>query len=463
MMIAIIIAIILYLVLGATIPYFYQPGISKETVSDFSADKYYADDLSCDRATVLEDNGDALTERIKLINNAKTNICMSSFDFRNDTSGMYVMAALYDAADRGVQVKIIMDGFNSYTHMENESHFYALASHENIEIRIYNKINVLLPWRANSRMHDKYLIADDNLYILGGRNIFDYFLGDQDGYKNYDRDVLVYNTGGGDSSLYQVYEYFESVWNTDVCKPWHNKRMYQRMPAIKNATKELKDLYLTIEEDHSDWLSTTDYNKMTLPVNKITLISNPTHLYAKEPVVFYELTELMKQAKDAVWIHTPYIMCSDWMYERLEETCEDNTDINIITNSALNNGNPFGSVDYILNKQKILDTGLNIWEYNGGVSYHAKSITIDDDISVVGSFNMDMKSTYQDTELMLVINGEEFNSQLTTYLENYQKESSEGISDPDEWKTIMGSDKSLVWKMERRLLRLIDPLLRDLF
>ena len=41
------------------------------------------------------------------------------------------------------------------------------------------------------RMHDKYLIADGKTYILGGRNTYNYFLGDFPGHKNYDRDVLV--------------------------------------------------------------------------------------------------------------------------------------------------------------------------------------------------------------------------------------------------------------------------------
>jgi len=40
------------------------------------------------------------------------------------------------------------------------------------------------------RMHDKYLIADGKTYILGGRNTYNYFLGEFPGHKNYDRDVL---------------------------------------------------------------------------------------------------------------------------------------------------------------------------------------------------------------------------------------------------------------------------------
>ena len=40
----------------------------------------------------------------------------------------------------------------------------------------------------DGRMHDKYLIADGKRYILGGRNTYNYFLGDFPGHKNYDRE-----------------------------------------------------------------------------------------------------------------------------------------------------------------------------------------------------------------------------------------------------------------------------------
>ena len=59
------------------------------------------------------------------------------------------------------------------------------------EIKLYNKANPLKPWKMMGRMHDKYLIADGKRYILGGRNTYNYFLGDFPGHKNYDRDVLV--------------------------------------------------------------------------------------------------------------------------------------------------------------------------------------------------------------------------------------------------------------------------------
>ena len=77
----------------------------------------------------------------------------------------------------------------------------------------------------------------------------------------------------------------------------------------------------------------------------------------------------------------------------------------------------------------ILSTGINIWEYEGGYSYHGKSILIDDDLSVIGSFNMDMRSTYLDTELMLVIRSKEINKQLEEGMMEYERVSRQVLED----------------------------------
>ena len=57
------------------------------------------------------------------------------------------------------------------------------------------------------------------------------------------------------------------------------------------------------------------------------------------------------------------------------------------------------------------------------MSYHGKSITIGDELAIVGSFNMDMRSAYLDTELMLVVDSKEVTSQLKGYMEAYEADS----------------------------------------
>lgn len=62
--------------------------------------------------------------------------------------------------------------------VNNSPWFEAMASHENIELKIYNPIHFYAPWKMQARLHDKYLIIDDQMYLLGGRNTFNLFLGD---------------------------------------------------------------------------------------------------------------------------------------------------------------------------------------------------------------------------------------------------------------------------------------------
>lgn len=411
---------LLYLLLGIVLSYAKQPVISQEYQSSFCAMDCYGDAVSVDRAYIIEDNETALEERLHMIEQAQDRVILSTFEFRSDESGKDILAALLQAAQRGVDIKILADGTTAFMRMDRNEYFYALASMENVEIKIYNSINVLMPWKSMGRLHDKYVIVDDDLYLLGGRNTYDYFLGDY-GYKNYDREVLVYSTKPDqkESSIHQLEAYFASVWDLEVCTPFEGRNTKKTLAA----REELQERYEKIKRTYPNIAEAVDYEAKTFAVNKITLLSNPTHVYTKEPTVFYALAEIMRQSEGDIAIHTPYIICNDWMYDSFREICDKNPDTVLLTNSAANNGNPFGAVDYLENKHKLVDTGLNIYEYEGGVSYHGKSLSVGNRLSIIGSFNMDLRSTYLDTELMLVIDSEAVNRQLRENMRMYEAES----------------------------------------
>lgn len=429
----VLVAYLIYLVTGGLAPFLKQPKVTTETEEEISAIKFYSDETGPDRAVIIEDNEEALKLRLKMISDAKKRLVLSTFDFRTDEAGMDVLSALLDAAERGVKVEIFADGFNSCIQMERNPYFYALSSHKNVKIIIYNKINLLTPWKGLGRMHDKYVIMDDKAYVLGGRNTFGYFLGDYGGHKNYDRDVLVYNTGSKDSSIYQIQDYYEQITSMECCSVFHDKESLGKKKKVKEAAKELRDRYVSLQKKYKGFLDIPyNYAENTFETNTINLLSNPTTVYAKEPKVFYALMQLAKEAENEVKIHTPYIICDKYMYEQFSKIASKSV---IMLNSAANNGNPFGSIDYINHKKDIINTGIGIKEYEGGVSYHGKSMTVDDDIAIVGSFNMDMRSTYIDTELMLVINSKAVNAQLKENMEKYEEQAAT-VKDEKEYSEI---------------------------
>ena len=427
---AIFLCVAFYELLGICVAYKKQPEVSNTTKKETKNGSWNECSENTERAVIIEKNPEALLQRVRLIKNAKKEIILSTFAFQSDESGKLILGALHDAADRGVHIRLLVDGMESWIDMEGNPYFYGLSSHENVEIKLYNKANPLKPWKMMGRMHDKYLIADGKRYILGGRNTYNYFLGDFPGHKNYDRDVLVVcDEPEKENSVNQLLEYFETIWEQEDSGYFHDNKKLANRKSVKNAVLELQNGYQKYFEENKERICDTDYTDETFETEKIALVSNPIHTGSKEPVVWYQLGELMKNAKNRVKIHTPYIICNDMMYNTWEEIAENVSDFSIMTNSVANNGNPFGAADYAKNRNRILSTGINIWEYEGGYSYHGKSILIDDDLSVIGSFNMDMRSAYLDTELMLVIRSKDINKQLEEGMMEYERVSRQVLED----------------------------------
>lgn len=287
-------------------------------------------------------------------------------------------------------------------------------------------------------MHDKYVIVDDNAYILGGRNTFDYFLGDYDSKnKSLDREVLIYNTaqGGADSkesSLFQVEAYFHQVWNLDVCRLFHDDESLQKKKRVREQIDMLASRYEELKEKQVGLFDGTyDYSNNTCPTNRIRLVSGPTGIYGKEPAVFYTLTELMKQAQERVVIHTPYVVTNDYMNETLTEIADTVPDVKMVINSVENGDNFVASSDYQYHKKDVVATGIRLYEYDGGISTHGKSLVIDNDLCAVGSYNFDLRSTYMDTELMLVIQSEALTEQLIHYMDDIEKDCRTVVDETD--------------------------------
>ena len=194
-------AAVLFLVAYAllvTVPYLPHKEVSEDFRAAYAARDFYAEGPGAERVAYIDNSEDALLCRLQLIQSAEKELILSTFDFNADESGTDVLAALYQAAERGVQVRVLIDGTSGLLDVRGNENFRALEHHEKAQIRIYNPINLLRPWAMQARLHDKYLIADGARYLLGGRNTTDLFLGNYAPEKlNIDRELLVV---GGDTA-----------------------------------------------------------------------------------------------------------------------------------------------------------------------------------------------------------------------------------------------------------------------
>ena len=178
---SIFLCVVFYESFGICIAYKKRPEVSNTIKKETQNDSWNERSENMERAVIIEKNPEALLQRVRLIRNAKEDIILSTFAFQSDESGKLILGALHDAADRGVHVRLLVDGMESWVDMEGNPYFYGLSSHENVEIKLYNKANPLKPWKMMGRMHDKYLIADGRFLsrlcglavLLGWQNLIE--------------------------------------------------------------------------------------------------------------------------------------------------------------------------------------------------------------------------------------------------------------------------------------------------
>lgn len=404
----ILILVLVYIAL-LTVPYLRHKEVSEEFKNHFKERDFYSQTTGAERIAYINDNTDALLYRLNMIEQAQEEIILSTFDFNADKGGKDIMAALLHAADRGVKVRVIVDGFSGFLDVQWKGNdwFQALASHENISLRIYNPLSPLKPWKIQARLHDKYLIIDRQMFLLGGRNTTNLFLGNYSKAKNIDREIFVYETQDQkDSSLYQLRSYFEQIWDLKDSKDFICKKLTDDVQeCLASLEKRYDKLTKTYKEAYTDW----NYQSLTFETNKISLLCNPLKANNKEPWMWYSIYQLLKDGQKAL-IYTPYIICGKEMYQDLTELKQENIPVEIITNDVASGANPWGCTDYLNQRKKIWKTGAKVYEFMGGHSCHTKAVLIDDRMSIVGSYNLDMRSTYQDTELMLAIDSPKLNS-----------------------------------------------------
>lgn len=400
--------IIIYLVATLVIPPAFHPKAGAVELPQTA---------SGERVACIEGNMDALIWRIRLIEAAQEELILSTFGFGTGDSARDMTAALLAAAERGVQVRLLLDGYNGAGSLKDSAELQALSAHPNVQLRLYNKLNLLTLWDVNYRMHDKYLIADRKMYLLGGRNTNDLFLGNYSADPNIDRDILVVGSSM-EGSAGQLVDYFHRVWSLKDC----SDESYSPSARTKLTQSMMKVHYEDMKWRFPDAFFFDNWVGATMPAQGICLLTGEIQPENKAPILWKKLVLSMSQGHE-VLIQTPYVICGDEMYNDLSALVSGGTKVTILTNSPETGANPFGCTDLQNQRGNILDTGAVLLEYAGDHSLHAKTLLIDDNISIVGSFNLDMRSAYLDTETMLLIDCPELNAQLRDQVENLAQQS----------------------------------------
>lgn len=424
---ALVLAIAAYLVYFGIIIFSFQKEVGTDYETAHPASRFYSPAIGPDKALIVDSPGDAAAVRADMIEQAKETLDISYYSAEAGQSTNVFWSLLLEAADRGVRIRMILDGMANGVMMKQKDVLYALKAHPNIELRLYERPNLALPWTFNNRLHDKYIIADHKTAVLGGRNISDRFLA-PDHYKGeiaYDRDVVVYNAGTEKegSVINELERYFNEVYDSPYAKNALSKLGKQADSQGRKKREGLKKLLEETRKEAELKAIPFNWKEKLIETNKITLIHNPIARFNKEPWVLFEIKRLMGTADQEAFFMSPYIVSSRNLSWSFLGGLNRQADVRILTNSRGSTPNFPAFSSYLLQRKKLVESGIQIYEYQGEHSIHTKTYLVDDDISIIGSFNMDPRSAYFSTETMLVIHGEKLHKQASALNNIYLEKS----------------------------------------
>ena len=400
---------------------------------------------------LLVSNTDALMSRVWLIDHARHSLDLQYFIFENDATGRLVAQRLLAAADRGVRVRLLLD---DVALRHEERLLEALTAHPNIEVRVFNAFRTRDPSmpsklvqfalegrRLNRRMHNKSMVSDGCVAVIGGRNIGDEYFDASDEGNNF-RDLDVIAIGPVVDAAAHA---FDEYWNSEPAIPLTAYRttrdsradLTALRPELSGAVRvfEQSDYARAVLEELPDggtgarpgrWL----WGEGTLLVDQ----PEKVEIDHDEPAMRIgpRVKQALDRARSEVLLISPYLVPSSRGAHYLSGLVQRGVAVRVLTNSLASTDELAAQAGYASARRALLDGGAQLYELkpapgeraqptatgrSSGVSLHAKAIVVDRRLLFIGSMNIDQRSKFLNTEMGVLVDCPALAGQVARFFE----------------------------------------------
>ena len=393
---------------------------------------------------LLTMGAEAFLARAVLAARAQRTLDLQYYVFRTDTTGSLLSGIILRAADRGVRVRLLVDGFNF---IGRDYQAAVLNMHANVEMRLFNPVAghaggplrrlagmVTEPRRANRRMHNKVFIADGQMVVLGGRNVGDRYFGASDDFGFGDMDVLCAGAVVAD-----ICASFDGYWNSRAAKTLQSVGIKSRSMAEFGRFRHRLSSLRSKQRDSAYARRLGDTNlAQALAASRLDLHWAPARLIVDPPDKITvdqlvgrspldQLTELAEGAKRELLLVSPYFVPGDRGMSVLAALRARGIRICLISNSLASTDVIAVHAAYRRYRRALLKIGVEIYEIksrpfagrkrrglftSSRASLHAKVYVFDRARAVIGSLNLDPRSMFLNTEIGVLIQSTSFAGEI---------------------------------------------------
>ncbi len=376
--------------------------------------------LARNRYQILTDAGEILT-RIRQDIDAALNDCCLEF-YIIDPAGRVeaVLEAVLDAAERGVACKILADDFGGKAFFRSPWPARLRAAGVSVVRSLPVSAIKSFSRRSDLRNHRKLLICDRSVVYMGSFNLVDPHLFKAGRHVGEWIDMVMRIEG-------QIVDALACVFNADYLLD---------EPGARVGDAALRALPL-------------EKPKSPLPSDKVLMQLLPSGPEMASATIYEFIVAAIFNALRRVRIVTPYFIPDQAVLLALKSAARRGVDVQIIVPEKLDSR--LGQFASQSSYEELLAAGVAIIRFTDGL-LHTKAVLIDDDITIFGTVNMDLRSFYLNLELSLIIYEARVTAELDTVIDTY---AARGIAlSQASWGTRPASQRFL-----ENLLRLAGPLL----
>jgi putative cardiolipin synthase len=412
---------------------------------------------------LLDNNAESLHQRLMLIDEARYSLDIKYYLWYGDDSGELIFKRALDAAKRGVRVRVITDDILLTSENENIA---LIDAHPNVEVRIFN------PWRQytsrqkvksaqtverfNYRMHNKLIVADNHIAILGGRNLGDEYFGLNSTFNFLDIDVLGVGPVARESS-----ELFDHFWNNPAvvsASAFGHDQPEESPEEIASADLErLKKSerlqHVPIERQNWDAILKPFVQRLHPGTSKVVYDTLGEDTISQKMATI--IPAFSKTAKNELLVVNAYLIPDEDMLKGARDLVQKGVKIKILTNSLASQDVPAVNSHYGPWRKAILDTGVELYELrpdaliktqtdtppivSGFIGLHSKASVVDRTSVYIGSFNLDPRARDFNTEMGVLIDSPELAEELAQLAE-------ELMQPQNSWQVKLNDEGKLIWQ-----------------
>jgi len=382
--------------------------------------------------------------------------------------------SILQAADRGVRVRLLVDGWPL---VFRRSETALLNSHPNVEMRLFNpvydystgplrKLGGLLAGsvRANRRMHNKVFIADGKIVVVGGRNVGDRYFGMKGDFEFRDIDVICAGV-----LVKDICASFDAYWNSPVSRTLSSIGIRNRSAAefarfrnrLAGLRKQQRIADYEARMSKSALASALSSGKLDLCWSLARLIVDPpdkvSQLVPSQLSPLEQLVELAHSVSRELLLVSPYFVPGERGMSVLAILRSRGVRVVLITNSLASTDIPLVHAGYSRYRRRLLEIGVEIYEtrrfFNAGMrqkkllwfshaSLHAKAYVVDRLQVVIGSLNLDPRSMFLNTEIGVLVSNVLFAGEVARYVEELAS------ADCSYRLAMEGESRNMVWEAD---------------